>query len=119
VLVLGQFEDDKPRSIIVMDNASSHISEHVKQLIEDAGDILLYTALYSPDLNPIEFMFSIYKEGLKRDTHTGDSWFDAHYLALQDVTPAKARALYRNCDMPQLPLLDEHADDDFLQVTPR
>jgi hypothetical protein len=61
-------------------------------------------------------MFSVYKAGLKQYTHMGDSWFDAHYKALKDVTPAKARALYRKCDVPQLPLLDENADKYFLQV---
>jgi transposase len=57
VPVLGRFEDDEPRSIHMMDNPSIHISERVKQLIEEAaGAILLYTAPYSPYLNPIEFV---------------------------------------------------------------
>jgi hypothetical protein len=46
----------------------------------------------------------------------GDSWFDAHFSAFKDVTPEKAIVLYRKCDVPPLPLLDAHADDDFLQA---
>jgi transposase len=41
-------------SVIVLDNASFHKSEHTRRLVEHAGCQLLYWRPYSPDLNPIE-----------------------------------------------------------------
>lgn len=45
----------EPKSVLVMDNASFHHSEQVKQLCSDAGVKLLYLPPYSPDSIPIEF----------------------------------------------------------------
>ena len=40
--------------VVVMDNASFHKSEKIKELIESAGCLPDYLPPYSPDLNPIE-----------------------------------------------------------------
>lgn len=42
----------------VMDNLSSHHRASIRELIEAKGCKLLYLPPYSPDLNPIEMMFS-------------------------------------------------------------
>lgn len=42
------------KSVIIMDNATFHKGNLMKQAIEDAGHTLLYLPPYSPDLNPIE-----------------------------------------------------------------
>ena len=39
---------------IIIDNASFHRSEKVRDMIESAGCQLMYLPPYSPDLNPIE-----------------------------------------------------------------
>jgi len=44
----------QPNQIIIMDNATFHKSEKVKELIESKNCFLLYLPKYSPDLNPIE-----------------------------------------------------------------
>jgi transposase len=41
-------------SVIVMDNASFHKRDDIRQSIEKAGCILEFLPTYSPDLNPIE-----------------------------------------------------------------
>ena len=41
-------------AVIVMDNASFHKSERIKEAIEATGCFLEYPPTYSPDLNPIE-----------------------------------------------------------------
>ena len=46
-------------SIVVMDNMRSHHTQAVKDLLEQAGVQYLYLPPYSPDLNPIEKMWSI------------------------------------------------------------
>ena len=42
------------QSIIIMDNASFHKVQGIKEMIVNAGHQLLYLPPYSPDLNPIE-----------------------------------------------------------------
>jgi transposase len=41
-------------SVIVMDNASFHKRDDIREAIEKAGSILEFLPPYSPDLNPIE-----------------------------------------------------------------
>lgn len=48
-----------------MDNLSSHKGGRVKEIVESAGCELLYLPPYSPELNPIEQVFSKLK-GLVR-----------------------------------------------------
>lgn len=43
-----------PAAVIVMDNASFHKREDIRQAIKEAGHSLEYLPAYSPDLNPIE-----------------------------------------------------------------
>lgn len=53
-------------SVIVMDNASIHHSEGIRQVCTDAGVILVYLPPYSPDYNPIEEFFSELKAFVKK-----------------------------------------------------
>ena len=48
----------KKGDIVVMDNLSSHKVAGVKEVIESVGARVLYLPPYSPDLNPIEMVFS-------------------------------------------------------------
>lgn len=56
----------EPRSVIVMDNASFHHSDRLKEMCTDAGVKLIYLPPYSPDLNPIEEFFSELKAFIRR-----------------------------------------------------
>ena len=88
-----------------MDNASIHNSTRVREIIENAGAQLIYTAPYSPELNPIEYMFGEYKKSLKRLSHSGTiDWLTCHWKALDSVTPRKARAFFSHC---KVPLIDD------------
>lgn len=49
-----------------MDNASFHHSERLEQMCAGAGVQLVYLPLYSPDLNPIEELFSELKAFVRR-----------------------------------------------------
>ena len=49
-------------SVIVMDNASFHKKDSIRQLIKDGGHLLLPLPPYSPDFNPIEESFAILKK---------------------------------------------------------
>jgi transposase len=51
--------------IVVMDNLATHKVKGVKELIAAAGATVLYLPVYSPDLNPIEAMWSKLKAYLR------------------------------------------------------
>ena len=56
----------QPADIVILDNLSSHKVAGVRQAIEAAGATLLYLPPYSPDLNPIEKLFSKLKALLRK-----------------------------------------------------
>lgn len=51
--------------VVVMDNLSSHKRARTRALIESAGAHLAFLPPYSPDLNPIEMIFSKVKQLLR------------------------------------------------------
>ena len=50
------------KQVIIMDNARIHKSQKARELIEQAGHILLFLPPYSPELNPIEKRFGSLKK---------------------------------------------------------
>ena len=48
----------RPGDIVVMDNLSCHKGPEVERLIRSAEAVVRYLSSYSPDLNPIEPLFS-------------------------------------------------------------
>ena len=49
-----------------MDNLGSHRGKAVRRAIRQAGAKLFFLPKYSPDLNPIEQVFSKLKHGLRK-----------------------------------------------------
>ena len=72
----------RPGDIVVMDNLSSHKAIGVRQAIEAAGADLWYLPPYSPDLNPIEKLWSKVKAWLRR---VGAKTFDTLTAAIADA----------------------------------
>lgn len=54
-------------SVIVMDNMRSHHAKHVKKVLKQSGIKYLYLPPYSPDLNPIEKLWSKTKAFLRKE----------------------------------------------------
>lgn len=50
------------RCVFYLDNAPVHKKGHLKELFEASGHILVFGPPYSPEMNPIEFMFGIWKK---------------------------------------------------------
>ncbi len=65
-----------PGDIVIMDNLGSHKGKPVRRAIRAAGAKLLFLPPYSPDLNPIEQVFSKLKTLLRKaDERTvEDTW---------------------------------------------
>lgn len=98
---LGNYIKGEPRSVVFMDNASTHMTPEVVHAIQSTGAVLLYGAPYSPHLNPIEKYFSIYKAYLKRHhsrMHT--DWESVHMEALTQVDRDMGIKFYRKCKVP-------------------
>ena len=67
--ILQPFNWVNSRSVVILDNASIHHVEEVRDLIEvQAGSKLLYLPPYSPDLNPAEGVFSQIKSIMKQNS---------------------------------------------------
>jgi transposase len=56
----------KRKDIVIMDNLSAHKVPGIREAIEAAGATLRYLPQYSPDLNPIEMVFSKLKAVLRK-----------------------------------------------------
>ena len=76
----------RPGDIVVMDNLGSHKSAAVRQAIRAAG-AGLFLPKYSPDLNPIEMLFSKLKHWLRKAAaRTQDAVCDAMASILENVS---------------------------------
>src|SRR5947199_7991720 len=74
--------------VVVFDNLSSHLSPEVFEAIERAGASVLPLPPYSPDFNPIEEMFSKFKEFLRRiGARAKEHLYEAIGEGLREVTP--------------------------------
>jgi transposase len=73
--------------IVVMDNLGSHKSAAVRQAIRAAGARLFFLPKYSPDLNPIEMLFSKLKHWLRKAAaRTQNAVCDAIASILEDIS---------------------------------
>ena len=87
----------RPGDIVVMDNLSSHKGSRVRELIEGAQASLAYLPPYSPDLNPIEMVFSKIKQLLRGlACRTREALWNAMQSVLDAVTPADTIGCYRH-----------------------
>jgi transposase len=76
----------KSGDIFVMDNSSVHKSKLVRDTFTQCGITVLYLPRYSPDLNPIELMWTNIKSRLKKTkARTSEKLDKALLLALDAV----------------------------------
>ena len=94
----------KRDQIVVMDNLSVHKSKRVERLIEERGATLLFLPPYSPDLNPIEEVFSKVKNTLRKvQARTRETLVEATGRALDAITRRDIHGFYADCGY-RLPL---------------
>ncbi len=84
--------------IVVMDNLASHKVAGVREAIEEMGASIWYLPPYSPDLNPIEKLWSKVKTWLRRiAARTVEGLIQGVGDALRAVDENECRAYLRSC----------------------
>ena len=88
----------RPGDVVVMDNLSPHKSDPTLALISQAGAEVLFLPAYSPDLNPIEKMWSKVKALLRTaEARTSTDLVKAIGQALAQVTTQDALGWFTSC----------------------
>ena len=88
----------KPYDILIMDCLSSHKMQFISEMVESVGDNVLYLPPYSPDLNPIETVFSQIKSDLRNQKpRSVEAICDSLTYAFFSITPEEAQNHFRNC----------------------
>ena len=84
--------------VVIMDNLSSHKNDATLKLIKKTGAKALFLPAYSPDLNPIEKMWSKVKNALRgTEARTPEELDTAIGQALANVTADNARNWFISC----------------------
>jgi len=87
-----------PGDIVVMDNLAPHKNAETLALLTQAGAQALFLPAYSPDLNPIEKMWSKVKNHLRSAAaRTAEELQQAIAAALAKVTPQDAAGWFASC----------------------
>ena len=87
-----------PGDILVMDNLSTHKNKRAREAIEATGAIIWGLPPYSPDLNPIEKMWSKAKAHLRKEkARTYDDLVQAIGGALASVSQEDIRGWFGSC----------------------
>ena len=63
--IIMPYDGNNARSVVVMDNASIHHLDRVKDIITGIGAKLIFLPPYSPDLMPLEEVFAEVKSLLR------------------------------------------------------
>jgi transposase len=88
----------RPGDIVVMDNLSPHKHDATLALIEQTGATVAFLPAYSPDLNPIELMWSKVKQFLRSaEARTWEALVAAIATALASVTSQDAANWFAHC----------------------
>jgi transposase len=87
-----------PGDVVVMDNLSSHKRTRTRELIQAAGATVLFLPPYSPDLNPIEMIFSKVKHLLRSlGCRTREQLWTTMQSVLNQITTSDAANCFRHC----------------------
>lgn len=88
----------RPGDIVVLDNLAPHKNEQTLALVAAAGAEVRFLPAYSPDLNPIEMMWSKVKALLRAaEARTHPDLLTAIGRALRAVTAEDARGWFASC----------------------
>jgi transposase len=85
--------------VLVLDNSSVHTSKLVREVLVELGISVLFLPTYSPDFNPVEFMWAYVKGVLRKlKARTEEALVDAAVVALECVTPEFVASWFKHCN---------------------
>lgn len=87
----------KPGHVVVMDNVGFHKVAGVDEIIKSTGAELIYLPPYSPELNPIEEMWSKIKGRLRKlSARTVDTFQNAIKFAYESINQFDLKGWFRH-----------------------
>lgn len=92
---LKKFDGINPNSVIILDNCSIHHVSGAKHCMTQIGSLVHFLPPYSPDYNPIEFMFSKVKgtlRSMERELSATDDIETAVLVAFSSITGEDCKA---------------------------
>ena len=90
----------KPGDVVIWDNVQPHQSEEAVEAVEEVGARVVPLPPYSPDLTPIEEMWSQVKEFLRSAAaRTTEAVHDAMSAALRAVCPEDILGWFKSCGL--------------------
>ena len=74
--------------MIILDNASKHHNQELKDMCQEAGVLLEYLPPYLPDLNPIDTLCAVLNSWIRRHQDIAQLYEDDNELRKERATPA-------------------------------
>ncbi len=88
----------RPGDIVVLDNLAPHRVGAVARILRKAGAGVWYLPPYSPDLNPIEKIWSKIKALVRKaKARTREALWEAIARALEAITPEDCQGCFASC----------------------
>ncbi len=88
--------------VLVMDNLRTHHIAVAKEMLKNAGIELIFLPPYSPDLNPIEEVWSLVKRVFRKlEAKNISEYIDALRQAIKAVTSDKLQGFFRHAGYAQ------------------
>jgi transposase len=88
----------KPGDVVIWDGLAAHKDHRVRAFVETCGARIIRLPPYSPDLNPIEFAWSLVKQWLRTaKVRSGSALPAAVRQACASVSAEVASAFIRHC----------------------
>ena len=96
--ICDRVEQNSQRSIVfVLDNASIHNNPLLREGLNQRGHLLLHLPPYSPFLNPIENLFSKWKDAVRSCRSANEeALIDSLQSASRSITQSDCEGYYRN-----------------------
>lgn len=83
---------------VVLDNASPHKNEKALDLIRSTGAEIIFLPPYRPELNPIEYCWSVMKNTIRKlKPRTEAELFEAYDISLKTVKSKSIKSFFCHC----------------------
>ncbi len=86
------------KKTVVLDNASPHKNKETLELIRKTGAEIIFLPPYRPELNPIEYCWSVMKNSIRKlKPRTEAELIKAYDISLRLVKSKSIKSFFRHC----------------------